>query len=412
MPILLAFSGGLDTSFCIPFLRDTYDEPVHAVTVDTGGVDDADALAERADVLGAEAHHLIDAREALFEEHLQYLIAGNVLRGQVYPLCVGAERVVQARKVARLADRIGATTVAHGSTGAGNDQVRFDVALRALGGGEDGSEDGSAFEVIAPVREHEVAREDSAAYLQERGFDVPSEGPSKGTAYSVNRGLWGTTVGGKETHTSRQPLPDVAYPDTVAPADAPDEAQTLTLAFEEGRPAALDGDALDPVPLIETLADLGAAHGVGRGIHTGDTVLGIKGRVGFEAPAATILIAAHRELEKIVLTDAQRFQKDHLADTYGALLHEGQHFDPVMRDIEAFLESSQEVVTGEVDVELFKGNARVLGCDSPFSMMDAGSAEYGETHHAWDSRDAEGFTKIAGMQSVLAGKARGMERDS
>ncbi|PSQ81871.1 MAG: argininosuccinate synthase [Bacteroidetes bacterium QS_8_68_15] len=404
MPILLAFSGGLDTSFCIPFLRDTYGEPVHAVTVDTGGVDDPEALAERAEALGAAAHHLIDAREALFVEHLRYLIAGNVMRGQVYPLCVGAERVVQAREVARLAEQLGARTVAHGSTGAGNDQVRFDVALRALGG--------DALDVIAPVREHELSREESTAYLKERGFAAPSEGPSNGTAYSVNRGLWGATVGGRETHTSRRPLPDAAYPDTVAPADAPDEAQTLTLSFEEGIPTALDGDALDPVPLIEALAEMGGKHGVGRGVHTGDTVLGIKGRVGFEAPAATILIAAHRELEKIVLTQAQRFQKNHLADTYGALLHEGQHFDPVMRDIEAFLESSQAVVTGEVDVELFKGNARVLGCDSPFSMMDAGSADYGETHRAWDGRDAEGFSKITGMQSVLAGKARSAMRDS
>ena len=398
MAILLAFSGGLDTSFCVPYLRETYDAPVHTVTVDTGGVTDADALEARANALGADAHHLIDARAALYDDHLRFLIAGNVLRGQVYPMCVGAERVVQAREVARLADKINATAVAHGSTGAGNDQVRFDVALRALGS----SDDPGAFDVLTPIRDRELSREDSAAFLRERGFDVPSDK----AAYSINRGLWGTTIGGRETHTSHQPLPDEAYPDTTSPADAPDTPQTITLSFERGTPTALDGEPLDPVSLIETLADVGGTHGVGRGIHTGDTVLGIKGRVGFEAPAATILIAAHRELEKIVLTKWQRYQKDHLADFYGSLLHEGQHFDPVMRDIEAFLESSQEVVTGTVTVELFKGQARVQGCESPFSMMDAGTADYGETHQAWDGRDAEGFTRITGQQSVLAGKAR------
>jgi argininosuccinate synthase len=399
MAILLAFSGGLDTSFCIPFLRETRSEPVHAVTVDTGGVADADALKERALSLGAETHQLIDAREALFEDHLRFLIAGNVLRGHVYPLCVGAERVVQAREVAKRARQMGASAVAHGSTGAGNDQVRFDVALRALSGG--------SFDVLAPIREQERSRGESAAFLRERGFDVPSST----AAYSVNRGLWGTTVGGRETHTSRQPLPEDAYPDTTPPAESPDAPRTITLSFEEGRPTALDDQARAPVPLIERLAALGAEHGVGRGLHTGDTVLGIKGRVGFEAPAAKILIAAHRELEKLVLTKWQRYQKDHLADFYGTLLHEGQHFDPVMRDIEAFLDSSQEVVTGPVDVELFKGRARVLGCDSPFSMMDAGSADYGETHHAWDGRDAEGFAKITGLQPTLAGKARGAMRE-
>lgn len=397
MAILLAFSGGLDTSFCIPYLRETYERPVHAVTVDTGGVENRDALAERAEALGAAEHHLVDARQALFDDHLRYLIAGNVLRGDVYPLCVGAERVVQAREVARMAREIGAKAVAHGSTGAGNDQVRFDVTLQTLGIGEE-----SGFEVLAPIRDQEIAREESAAFLRERGFEVPSSTAT----YSVNRGLWGTTVGGQETHTSRQPLPPEAYPDTTAPADAPETPQTITIDFEAGLPTALDGQALAPVALIETLAEVAGAHGVGRGVHTGDTVLGIKGRVGFEAPAATVLIAAHRELEKIVLTKWQRYQKDHLADFYGALLHEGQHFDPVMRDTEAFLDSSQQVVTGTADVELFKGSARVLGCDSPFSMMDDATAAYGETHRAWDGRDARGFTTLAGMQGALARKAR------
>lgn len=230
--------------------------------------------------------------------------------------------------------------------------------------------------------------------------------PEKKTAYSINRGLWGTTIGGRETHTTTEPLPDDAYPDTVPPAQAPDTPLELTIAFEQGIPTALDGEAMDPVTLIERLNQLGAAHGVGRGIHVGDTILGIKGRVGFEAPAALILITAHRELEKIVLTRWQRYQKDHLADFYGMLLHEGQYFDPVMRDIEAFLDSSQQTVTGTVRVRLFKGHIDVLGCDSPYSLFNSKIATYGEQNRLWDGRDAQGFTRIYGVQALLAARAR------
>lgn len=396
MSIVLAFSGGLDTSFCVPYLKETYGEPVHTVTVDTGGLSasEREAVAEQARALGAEDHVTIDARRALYDDLLSYLIKGNVLRGGVYPLCVGPERVTQAQEVVRVAQRIGVRAVAHGSTGAGNDQVRFDTALRLLG--ED-------LEVLAPIRELGLSRQASADFLSERGFPVSAER----AAYSINRGLWGTTIGGRETHTTRQPLPDEAYPDTVSPSDAPDVHQDLTITFERGLPTALDGEALDPVTLLETLADVGGAHGVGRGIHVGDTILGIKGRVGFEAPAAALLIAAHRELEKVVLTQWQRYQKDHLADFYGMLLHEGQYFDPVMRDLEAFLDSSQEVVTGTVDVRLFKGGLQVLGCESPHSMFDTGVATYGEANALWNGRDAEGFTRIAPLQAYLALKARG-----
>lgn len=395
MSIALAYSGGLDTSFCIPFLSETYGEPVVAVTVNTGGIDAqaASVLRERALELGAVDHVLIDARADLFDDHLSYLIKGNVLRGGVYPLCVGPERVVQAKHVVLAAREAGARAVAHGSTGAGNDQIRFDVALRLLA---------DDLDLITPIREHGLSREDTTSFLKERGFDVPQ----KTTSYSINRGLWGTTVGGEETHTTQQPLPGDAYPDTNSPEDAPDEALTLELTFEHGIPTALDGTEADPVELIETLNAVGGVHGVGRAIHVGDTILGIKGRVGFEAPAAMILLAAHRELEKIVLTKWQRYQKDHLGDFYGMLLHEGQYFDPVMRDTEAFLDSSQEVVTGTVTVKLYKGHIDVLGCDSPYSMFDDEKATYGEENALWSGADARGFARLAGVQALLASQAR------
>jgi len=395
MSIVLAFSGGLDTSFCVPYLRETYGEPVYTVTVNTGGLTEAaiaeiEALSQK---LGAAGHFTIDGRHDLFRDHLSYLIKGNVLRGGVYPLCVGPERIVQARKVVEVARQLGARAIAHGSTGAGNDQVRFDVALRILA---------DDLEILTPIRELGLSREAATAYLKERGIEVPE----KKTAYSINRGLWGTTIGGRETHTTTEPLPDEAYPDTVPPAQAPDTPLELTIAFEQGIPTALDGETMDPVTLIERLNQLGAAHGVGRGIHVGDTILGIKGRVGFEAPAALILITAHRELEKIVLTRWQRYQKDHLADFYGMLLHEGQYFDPVMRDIEAFLDSSQQTVTGTVRVRLFKGHLDVLGCDSPYSLFNSKIATYGEQNRLWDGRDAQGFTRIYGVQALLAARAR------
>jgi argininosuccinate synthase len=394
MPIALAFSGGLDTSFCVPFLRDETGDEVHTVTVNTGGFspDELAAVERRSAELGAASHQTIDARADLFDDVLRYLIAGNVLRGGVYPLCVGPERVVQAKHVAQAARELGCETVAHGSTGAGNDQVRFDVAMRIVGDG---------LRVLAPIREHALSREQTTAYLRERGFEVSA----KTTDYSINQGLWGTTIGGKETHDTRAGLPPHAYPGTTNPADAPDTPQTITLAFERGIPTALDGDALDSVSLVERLGEVAGAHGVGRGMHVGDTILGIKGRVGFEAPASVTLIAAHRELEKLVLTRWQAFQKAQLGDFYGMLLHEGQYFDPVMRDLEAFLDSSQERVTGEVTVELFKGSARVVGASSPHSLFDTDVATYGETNTLWDGRDAAGFTQIVGVQAFLASRA-------
>ncbi|MEM6335697.1 MAG: argininosuccinate synthase [Bacteroidota bacterium] len=391
MSIVLAFSGGLDTSFCVPYLKETYQEPVYTVTVNTGGLDadEARRLSAWSAELGAEGHETVDARAELYDRLLGYLVKGNVRRGGVYPLCVGPERVVQAETVIQAARRLGARAIAHGSTGAGNDQVRFDGAIRLLA---------PDLELITPIRQLGLSREQSASYLRERGFDVSAE---KAT-YSINKGLWGTTIGGAETLTTEQPLPDAAYPDSVSPAHAPDEGLTLTIGFENGVPASLDGVAMTPVALVERLNELGSQHGVGRGIHVGDTILGIKGRVGFEAPAAVTLIEAHRELEKIVLTRWQQFQKRQLADLYGMLMHEGQYFDPVMRDMEAYLDQSQTRVTGTVTVRYLKGHINIDGCSSLHSMFDLDVASYGETNQLWDARDAQGFTRIYGVQAMLA----------
>ncbi len=395
MAIVLAFSGGLDTSFCVPYLREEHGDPVYTVTVNTGGIteDDAKRLEARSLALGARQHCLVDGRQRMFENHLRYLIMGNVLRGGVYPLCVGAERVVQASMTAQVAQTLGAWAIAHGSTGAGNDQVRFDVALQLLAGNLD---------ILTPVRDLGLTRDDTTTFLKERGYDVPAVV----TRYSVNAGLWGTTIGGAETLTTHHPLPEEAYPGAAVASQESRLYKQVTLTFEQGIPVALDGTPLDPVALIEQLNEIGLAFGVGRGIHMGDTILGVKGRVAFEAPAPIILVHAHRELEKAVLTKWQRFQKDRMADFYGLLLHEGQHFDPVMRDIEAFLLSSQTVVTGEVGIRLTPGAVSVTGCKSPYSMFDTEIATYGEKTAYWDGRDARGFCRIAGLQAYLAHQAK------
>ncbi len=405
-PVVLAFSGGLDTSFCVPYLRETTGADVHTVTVNTGGFTAADLAAVEACAhdLGAASHTTVDARADLFDRVLQYLVKGNVLRGGVYPLCVGPERVVQAQALVTEAARLGATRLAHGSTGAGNDQVRFDTALRLLAETELGGE----VEILAPIRALNLSREASTAFLAERGVAVEA----KTKDYSVNRGLWGTTVGGRETHDTDGILPEAAWPHTVAAVDAPDAPLRLGIGFEQGVPVSLDGERLDPVALVERLTALGEAHGVGRGVHVGDTILGIKGRVAFEAPAALTLVAAHRELEKLVLTRWQLVQKASLGDFYGMLVHEGQYFDPVLRDVEAFLDSSQGRVTGMATVEFFKGALRVLGATSPFSLFDAGVARYGEGASLWDGRDAEGFTRIHGVQALLAARAGRLGADA
>ena len=393
-PIVLAYSGGLDTSFLVPWIAENQGRPVITVTVDTGGIDKAAAhtLAERARALGAIEHHQIDARADYFEQVLRFLIMGNVRRGQLYPLCVGAERVMQAQTIARMARKLGTDLVAHGCTAAGNDQVRFEVALRTLA---------PDLKVLAPVRDRAFRREEELAYLQERKLPIPASGAK----YSVNRGLWGVTIGGKETLTSAGTIPDEAWILTKNAFAQPRAAERHVLSFEKGRPAALDGKALAPVALIEALEALAAPFGIGRGIHLGDTIIGTKGRVAFEAPAAEVLLSAHRELEKLVLTARQQRIKELVAQPYGDLVHEGQLLDPVCRDIEALLVSSQERVTGEVHLLLQTGSLFIAGVESAFSLMAASKGVYGEAAGEWSASDALGFSRIASLPGVFYTRA-------
>lgn len=390
-PIILAYSGGLDTSFCIPYLNETHGAPVHAVTVDCAGLppDALLALETKALAYGAASFTAIDGTQSMYTDILSWLIRGNVLRDRTYPLCVGAERFIQAEKVVGYAKSIGATRIAHGSTGAGNDQVRFDVALRTLLPGVD---------ILTPIRDLRLTRAFTTQFLRDRGFEVSD----KTTQYSINDGLWGTTIGGKETTTSEQALPFEAFPHLKNPATFTEPAETLTIGFENGLPISLNGEQLAPIPLLQNVLDIGRKHGVGRGMHLGDTILGIKGRIGFEAPVATILYAAHKELEKLTLTKWQRHVKDQLGDTYGMLLHEGQYFDPVMRDIEAFLEHSQRTVTGSVDLHVGNGQVFPLGAVSKFSLMNSSIAKYGEESSGWTGEEARAFSKLHGMATQIA----------
>jgi argininosuccinate synthase len=393
-PIVLAYSGGLDTSFLVPWIAQHQRRPVITVTVDTGGIDReaARALAGRARALGAVEHTQVDARADYFEQVLRFLIMGNVRRGQLYPLCVGAERVIQAQTIARLARKLGSDTVAHGCTAAGNDQVRFEVALRTLA---------PDLKVLAPVRDEAFKRQDELEYLQQRGLPVPPTG----ARYSVNRGLWGVTIGGRETLTSAGSIPDDAWILTRDAFTRPRPAERHVLSFRQGRPVALDGKATSPVEIIEALESLAAPFGIGRGIHLGDTIIGTKGRVAFEAPAAEVLLTAHRELEKLVLTGRQQRIKELVAQPYGDLVHEGQLLDPVCRDIEALLLSSQQRVTGDVHLLLQSGSLFVEGVESPFSLMAASRGVYGEAAGEWSASDSLGFSRIVALPGVFYTRA-------
>jgi argininosuccinate synthase len=400
-PILLAFSGGLDTSFCVPWLKDTYQRPVITVTVDTGGIDAAAAqsLAERSALLGAVEHHLVDARSAYFNQVLKFLIMGNVRRGNVYPLCVGAERVLQAQTIAQMALSLKTKMVAHGCTAAGNDQVRFEVALRTLA---------PDLEIIAPVRDRAFKRPEQLKYLEEHRLPIPPFG----AAYSVNRGLWGVTIGGKETLTSGGSIPDDAWVLSKDAFSHPRAAEQHIVGFAQGVPDSLDGERLAAVSIIEELEALAGPFGVGRGIHLGDTVIGTKGRVAFEAPAAEVLLTAHRELEKLVLTGKQARIKESVAQPYGDLVHEGQHLDPVCRDIEALLESSQARVSGEVRVLLRPGSVFVEGVSSPYSLMSASKGVYGESAGEWTPAEAQGYSKMLALTGVFYQRAGAQAKQS
>lgn len=390
---VLAFSGGLDTTFCLVWLR-AQGYRVITATIDTGGFarDEIRRIEMRARRAGSARHLTLDRRREVYRDFLTHLVRGNVLRGGVYPLSVAAERTAQAQAVAEVARRAGTTVVAHGSTGAGNDQVRFDIALSVLLPGA---------RILTPIRDLGWSREQEAEYLSDRGITIDA----RTTRYSINAGLWGTTIGGGETRDSWEEPPESVYLKTAPVEKTPEKAEEVVISFAEGLPTRVNGKRLEGIALVEHLNALGGRHGVGRGIHLGDTILGIKGRIAFEAPAALILVAAHRELEKLVLTQWQMFWKDHLGSFYGKMLHEGHYFDPAMRDIEAYMEKSQERVTGDVRVRLHKGAMHVAGVRGPASLLDRRVATYGEGTRAWTADEARGFCRIFGMPETLARRA-------
>lgn len=392
--VILAFSGGLDTSFCVLWLK-KQGYGVVTLTVDTGGFTktDKENIAKQSHLLGSVKHYFIDGKEELYNQIISYIIKGNILRGDVYPLCAGPERLIIAEKLAKMSDKEQVKAIAHGSTGAGNDQVRFDVALKVLI---------PQVKIIAPIRDLGIKREEEIIVLQKQNIPIPSVSKT----YSVNKGMLGVTIGGKETKGSWESPPDDAYPGITPIAQTPNEPAGLTLSFQKGMPISVDGKKMSGIEIMEYLTKVGGAHGVGKNIHLGNTILGIKGRVAFAAPAITILIKAHKELEKLVLTKWQIFWKDHLADVYGNFLHEALYFDPVMRDIEALIDSNQNYVTGEVKVKLYKGNIIIEGYKSPYSLMSPKVAVYGEENTLWTGVEAAGFSKLYGLQSILASNAK------
>lgn len=377
--LVLAYSGGLDTSYCAKYLSKEKGFDVHAVSVNTGGFskEEIAEIEKKALELGASSYVSIDAVETFYTKVVKYLIFGNVLKNNTYPLSVSAERIVQAIEIVHYAKRIGANYIAHGSTGAGNDQVRFDMIFQIIA---------PEIEIITPIRDNKLAREEEIKYLQENGVDYSWEKAK----YSINRGLWGTSVGGEETLTSEKPLPDSAYPSQLQEK----EPKEVKLTFEKGELVAIDGEKDSPVNNIIKLDAMASKYAIGRDIHVGDTIIGIKGRVGFEAPASLIIIKAHHLLEKHTLTKWQQFQKEQQGNFYGMLLHEGNYLDAVMRNIEVFLTDTQKTVSGDVFVGLYPFQFRLNGISSKHDLMNASFGSYGEMNKGWSADDAKGFIKI------------------
>ena len=377
--VVLAFSGGLDTSFCVPYLKNEKGLEVHTIMVNTGGFSEteAKAIGERALTLGAASHVTVDASHTYYKKGLKYLIFGNVLKNATYPLSVSSERVFQALEVYKHVKKLGASYVAHGSTGAGNDQVRFDIVFEILA---------PEVQIIAPIRELSIARQDEIKYLNDHGFNFSWEKAK----YSINQGLWGTSVGGVETLSSEGYLPEEAYPIQVTKHGH----EHVRIGFKAGEPVSLNGTGMDPVDLIRTLHDMAAPYGIGRDTHVGDTIIGIKGRVAFEAAAPLILIKAHHLLEKHVLTKGQLYWKDQIAYWYGQQMHEAMYLDPVMRDMEAMMDSMEQFVTGEVEVELMPYHFSVLGCSTAHDLMNSKFGSYGEINRSYTGQDVVGFTKV------------------
>ncbi|AZQ60241.1 argininosuccinate synthase [Maribacter sp. MJ134] len=384
--LVLAYSGGLDTSYCAKYLSQEKGYEVHAVSVNTGGfsAEEIKSIEEKALQLGATSYTSIDAVKTFYEKVVKYLIFGNVLKNNTYPLSVSAERIVQAIEIVNYAKKIGASHIAHGSTGAGNDQVRFDMIFQIIA---------PEITIITPIRDNKLSREAEIAYLKENGVDYPWEKAK----YSINKGLWGTSVGGEETLTSEKPLPDTAYPSQLQEK----EPSKVKLSFENGELVAIDGQKDNPVANIEKLEVIASKYAIGRDIHVGDTIIGIKGRVGFEAAAALIIIKAHHLLEKHTLSKWQQFQKEQQGNFYGMLLHEGNYLDPVMRNIEAFLTDTQKTVSGDVFVGLYPFQFRLHGISSAHDLMNASFGSYGEMNKGWTADEAKGFIKIQSNASKI-----------
>ncbi len=385
--VLLAFSGGLDTTYCAVYLSKSLGYKVHLLTINTGGFSPSDILEleGRSNLLGASSFHCADMNEVFYNSCIRYLVYGNILKNGTYPLSVSAERMVQAVEIARYAHQLGVDAVAHGSTGAGNDQVRFDMVLLQMLPGCD---------ILTPVRDQKLSREQEIGYLQEHGIQYDAVK----AIYSINKGLWGTSVGGAETLTSAHPLPEHAWP-TPATETTP---RQVVLSFRRGELTDIDGQQLaSPVACIQYLHTIAAPYGIGRDVHVGDTIIGIKGRVGFEAAAPIIIIKAHHLLEKHTLTKWQLFWKDQLAAWYGNCLHEGQMLDPTMRNIEAFLTDSQKTVTGDVYVTLHPYRFELTGISSSHDMMQSKFGKYGEMNNGWTGDDVRGFTRIFGNQTAI-----------
>lgn len=384
--VVLAFSGGLDTSFCCIYLSRDRDMEVHSVIVNTGGFSEQELkqIEKRAYALGVTSHAVVDETLNYYDSCIKYLIYGNVLKNATYPLSVSAERVSQATAIAKYVNMIGADYVAHGSTGAGNDQVRFDMIFNIMIPG---------VEIITPIRDLKLSREAEIEYLNKHGIEYTAEK----ARYSINKGIWGTSVGGKETLTSNQTLPEEAWPIQVTET----EERDLELSFEKGELVGIDGETLSPVKAIQKLQEIAQPYGVGRDIHVGDTIIGIKGRVGFEAAAPMIIIKAHHTLEKHTLTKWQLSWKDQLAAFYGNWLHEGQFHDPIMRNIESFLSDSQETVSGKVFVKLNPYRFQIIGIESVHDLMSNKFGSYGEMNNSWSGEDVKGFSKIFGNQTMI-----------
>ncbi len=384
--VVLAYSGGLDTSYCVKYLIHEQNLEVHTILVNTGGFseEELDETEKRAYELGSTSHVNKTILEDFYNKAIKYLIFGNVLKNNTYPLSVSAERIFQAIEVINYAKKVGAKYIAHGSTGAGNDQIRFDVIFQTLA---------PEIEIITPIRDLKLSRQAEVEYLEKHNVHYSWEKAQ----YSINKGIWGTSVGGKETLTSHSALPDTAYPSQLLK----EEEETISLNFEKGELIGLDGVKDTPVKNIQKLEKLASAFAIGRDTHVGDTIIGIKGRVGFEAAAPMVIIKAHHLLEKHVLTKWQQYWKEQLANWYGMLLHEGNYLDPVMRNIEVFLDDSQKSVTGDVKLKLKPYHFTLEGIESDFDMMKSDFGQYGEMNNSWTSDDAKGFIKIYGNANKI-----------